>query len=220
MIADELGIQLSSVAGLTKKLYQTLEVHNSAELGAKIWLGETHQNLRRAGQQATKPDPKRSSRLRIASQTGPASRRILAHRRAVGGRRKSLHVAGKNLPDRLHQLGLRDAELGFGAQFEIVGAVLGGGGEFGAEDEIADRHLRAIFVIALVRALDDGADRAALVGIFELRVHAGLPEVEFGADLLRAKACDKTLVAGELILVEHEDDDGARAAAAPRRSAS
>ncbi len=45
-IADELDIQLSSVAGFTKKLYQTLDVHNSAELGMKIWLGqkqsETH----------------------------------------------------------------------------------------------------------------------------------------------------------------------------------
>ena len=38
VIADELGIQLCSVEGLTKKLYQTLDVHNSAELGAKIWL--------------------------------------------------------------------------------------------------------------------------------------------------------------------------------------
>ena len=38
VIADELGIQRSSVEGLTKKLYQTLDVHNSAELGTKIWL--------------------------------------------------------------------------------------------------------------------------------------------------------------------------------------
>ncbi|MGI8570085.1 MAG: helix-turn-helix transcriptional regulator, partial [Methylocella sp.] len=39
-IADELGLKPSTVAGLTKKLYQTLDVHNAAELGAKIWLGE------------------------------------------------------------------------------------------------------------------------------------------------------------------------------------
>ncbi|MGH6800840.1 MAG: helix-turn-helix transcriptional regulator [Methylocella sp.] len=39
-IADELGLQPSTVAGLTKKLYQTLDVHNSAELGTKIWLGQ------------------------------------------------------------------------------------------------------------------------------------------------------------------------------------
>src|ERR1700730_10172793 len=40
VIADELGIQRSSVEGLTKKLYQTLDIHNSAELGTKVWLGE------------------------------------------------------------------------------------------------------------------------------------------------------------------------------------
>jgi len=40
VIADELGIQLTSVADLTRKLYQTLDVHNSAELATKIWLGE------------------------------------------------------------------------------------------------------------------------------------------------------------------------------------
>jgi DNA-binding CsgD family transcriptional regulator len=53
LIADELGIQLSSVADLTRRLYQTLGVHNSAELGTKIWLDqrqfEARQNLRRAG---------------------------------------------------------------------------------------------------------------------------------------------------------------------------
>lgn len=53
MIADELGVQLSNVESLTKKLYRTLDVHNSAELGAKIWLDrkqpEARQSLRRAG---------------------------------------------------------------------------------------------------------------------------------------------------------------------------
>jgi DNA-binding CsgD family transcriptional regulator len=37
-IADELGIKLTSVADLTRKLYQTLGVHSAAELGTKIWL--------------------------------------------------------------------------------------------------------------------------------------------------------------------------------------
>jgi hypothetical protein len=37
-IAHELSIRESSVADLTRKLYQTLDVHNSAELGARIWL--------------------------------------------------------------------------------------------------------------------------------------------------------------------------------------
>ena len=53
IIADELGVQLSSVADLTRRLYQTLDVHNSAELGMKIWLdqkqAEARQYLRRAG---------------------------------------------------------------------------------------------------------------------------------------------------------------------------
>jgi DNA-binding CsgD family transcriptional regulator len=53
VIADDLGVQLSAVEFLTKKLYQSLDVHNSAELGTKIWLGqkqdEARQYLRRAG---------------------------------------------------------------------------------------------------------------------------------------------------------------------------
>jgi DNA-binding CsgD family transcriptional regulator len=40
VIADELGIQLSSVSDHTKMLYQTFDVHNSTELGAKIWLNQ------------------------------------------------------------------------------------------------------------------------------------------------------------------------------------
>ena len=52
-IADELGVQLSSVTDLTRRLYQTLDVHNSAELATKIWLGQkqdaARQILRRAG---------------------------------------------------------------------------------------------------------------------------------------------------------------------------
>ena len=53
VIADELGLQLCSVADHSKKLYQTLDVHNSTELGTKIWLNqkqaEARQGLRRAG---------------------------------------------------------------------------------------------------------------------------------------------------------------------------
>jgi DNA-binding CsgD family transcriptional regulator len=39
-IADHLGIKIASVRDLTEKLYQTLDVHNAAELGTKIWLGQ------------------------------------------------------------------------------------------------------------------------------------------------------------------------------------
>jgi hypothetical protein len=53
VIADELGLQLSSVVDVTKKLYLNLDIHNSAELATKIWVGqrqvEARQNLRRAG---------------------------------------------------------------------------------------------------------------------------------------------------------------------------
>jgi DNA-binding CsgD family transcriptional regulator len=47
-IADELGLQLSSVADHSKKLYQTLDVHNSTALGTKIWLNP-HQDEARQG---------------------------------------------------------------------------------------------------------------------------------------------------------------------------
>lgn len=38
MIAEELGLQASSVADQTKKLYQRLDIHSAAELGLKLWL--------------------------------------------------------------------------------------------------------------------------------------------------------------------------------------
>ncbi|MDQ6868333.1 MAG: hypothetical protein M3178_07990 [Pseudomonadota bacterium] len=47
-IADELGLQCSSVADHSKKLYQILDVHNSTELGTKIWLNQ-HQDEARQG---------------------------------------------------------------------------------------------------------------------------------------------------------------------------
>jgi DNA-binding CsgD family transcriptional regulator len=37
-IATELGLKLSTVADLTRKLYRTLDVHDSTELGTKLWL--------------------------------------------------------------------------------------------------------------------------------------------------------------------------------------
>jgi DNA-binding CsgD family transcriptional regulator len=52
-IADELGIQLTTVMDVTRKLYQTLDIHSSTELATKIWLGQrqdaARQILRRAG---------------------------------------------------------------------------------------------------------------------------------------------------------------------------
>ncbi|MBO0733758.1 MAG: hypothetical protein J2P49_05450 [Methylocapsa sp.] len=43
-IAGALGLKLTSVADLTRKLYQSFEVHNVAELGTKIWLGEGYRS--------------------------------------------------------------------------------------------------------------------------------------------------------------------------------
>jgi hypothetical protein len=48
VIADELGIQLSSVVDVTKRLYQTLDVHNPAELGTKIWLSQKQDEARQS----------------------------------------------------------------------------------------------------------------------------------------------------------------------------
>jgi DNA-binding CsgD family transcriptional regulator len=48
-IANELSLKPTTVADLTRKLYQTLDVHNSAELSTKIWLGETREEVHRRG---------------------------------------------------------------------------------------------------------------------------------------------------------------------------
>jgi DNA-binding CsgD family transcriptional regulator len=45
-IADELGLKCSSVADHSKKLYQALDVHNSTELGTKIWLNPRQDRAR------------------------------------------------------------------------------------------------------------------------------------------------------------------------------
>jgi DNA-binding CsgD family transcriptional regulator len=45
-IADDLDLQLSTAASLTKKLYQKLDVHNSAELATKIWLHQARDGAR------------------------------------------------------------------------------------------------------------------------------------------------------------------------------
>jgi DNA-binding CsgD family transcriptional regulator len=53
VIANELGIQASTVRALTHNLYQSLDVHNSTELATKIWLDQkqdaARQILRRDG---------------------------------------------------------------------------------------------------------------------------------------------------------------------------
>ena len=46
VIADELGIEISSVVDVTKRLYLNLDVHNPAELSTKIWLGQKQDEWR------------------------------------------------------------------------------------------------------------------------------------------------------------------------------
>jgi hypothetical protein len=69
------------------------------------------------------------------------------------------------VPHIRHEPIFRDSELRVSAKLQVIRAVLGGGGEFGPEHEIADHHLRTTLMIALVRALDDGTKRTALIGI-------------------------------------------------------
>jgi DNA-binding CsgD family transcriptional regulator len=54
-IAKKLGLASSSVASLAKKLYQTLDIHNSTELAAKIWLSEETGEVARSAQPAKSP---------------------------------------------------------------------------------------------------------------------------------------------------------------------
>jgi DNA-binding CsgD family transcriptional regulator len=78
-IADELGLQISSVADHSKKLYQTLDVHNSTELGTKIWLNP-HQDDARQGvfQRRPQRDLFETSRPMSTPVAGPRPKRPLA----------------------------------------------------------------------------------------------------------------------------------------------
>jgi len=82
-IADELGLQISSVADHSKKLYQTLDVHNSTELGTKIWLNP-HQDEARQGVFQRRPQERdlfetsRPIALMSTPVAGPRPKRPLA----------------------------------------------------------------------------------------------------------------------------------------------
>jgi DNA-binding CsgD family transcriptional regulator len=69
-IADELDLKQSTVADLTKKLYQTLEIHNSAELATKIWLNEDRTTAHRS-ELLGHPASPRTSGARIKSLYAP-----------------------------------------------------------------------------------------------------------------------------------------------------
>src|SRR6266487_6693860 len=73
---------------------------------------------------------------------------------------------------------------------------------FGAFDQILDLQFA---LRALVAALDDHAGRAAPVGIFHLRLHAGGAEIDLGADVRRTQPAGEILIIADALAVEHED---------------
>ena len=72
--------------------------------------------------------------------------------------------------------------------------------------------------VALVRALDDRAQAAAPVGVFELGVEAARAEIHFGGDPRCAQGRDEPLVVGHVVAVEHERRRPVRASRRRRRS--
>ena len=114
-------------------------------------------------------------------------------------------MAGENLPNPFDKLRFGHGELRLGLLLQIFLAVLDGG-ERGAEDQILDLHLAFRLLVA---ALDDDARRAAPIGIFHLRLHAGLAEIKLGADVRCAKRLRHLLIVGDAVAIEHEHDDGA-----------
>jgi DNA-binding CsgD family transcriptional regulator len=75
-IADQLGIKVSTVKDQTEKLYQTLDVHNAAELGARIWIGEKQDDAPSGRQQNARADLFLSLRI-LQTQKLPAMRRSI-----------------------------------------------------------------------------------------------------------------------------------------------
>jgi len=84
------------------------------------------------------------------------------------------------------------------------GVVLDLGRQLRAEREVLDLHLAAG---ALVAALDDDARRAAAVGIFHLRLHAGAAEIHFRPDAGLPEGGHHLLVAAERVRVLVHDED-------------
>src|ERR1700675_3311595 len=95
----------------------------------------------------------------------------------------SRFVTREDATHRLDEVGFGDGELRLGLLLQIFVAVLDGS-ERGTEDQVLDGDLA---LGALIAALDDDARAAASVGIFHLRLHARLAEIELGADVRFAK---------------------------------
>ena len=112
---------------------------------------------------------------------------------------------GRNFAHRGDEIGLGHGELRLGLLLQIFVAVLDGG-EGGAKREVLDLHFAFSLLVA---ALDDDARRGALVGIFHLRLHAGLAEIKLGADAGVAQGLHQALIVGHAVAIEHQHDDGA-----------
>jgi DNA-binding CsgD family transcriptional regulator len=112
-IADELGIQVSSVVDLTKKLYQTLDVHNSTELATKIWLDQNRSRHATAQDRPracpSRPMPRKSFLATLLT-AGPIT--IAAQRRTgstFGHRGPFFLFVQKTLPTACHRRRSREA---------------------------------------------------------------------------------------------------------------
>ncbi len=77
-------------------------------------------------------------------------------------------------------------------------------GELRADGEILDLHFAARLLVA---ALDDGAGRVALVGIFQLlaEIVLRIAEIKLGADAGVAQRLRHALIVGDAVAVEHRD---------------
>ncbi|MBO0734886.1 MAG: hypothetical protein J2P49_11350, partial [Methylocapsa sp.] len=71
-IAEDLGLKVATVADQTAKLYQTLDVHNPAELAAKIWLSGDYREAPQA-HVPRRPAPAARGRTKAAAASVIAS---------------------------------------------------------------------------------------------------------------------------------------------------
>src|SRR3954451_14936350 len=99
-------------------------------------------------------------------------------------------VAREHAAYAVEQVILRHRELGFGLLCLVFLAILDRR-DRGAEDQVLDLHLALGLLVA---ALDHGARRAALIGIFHLRAEFAGAEIKLGANTGAAQRRDHFLV--------------------------
>ncbi len=113
-------------------------------------------------------------------------------------------MAGQNIAHPRDEIAFGNGDLcrpafaPFGIVFDLFGKAR-------AFDQILDGHLA---LRALVLALDDDTGRAALVGIFHLRTHAGFAEIHFGANTRSTQIACHFLIGRQLLAVHDEHNHG------------